>query len=404
MRSGPGGTTAAYLYPLANPLAWQPAAAPDGGPAGQWPAISLSAPGAEGTDGEVAWRWVRRLLDADSAARAFTLTPERYSPAETGTDLVFYDYDGDGTTIRFGDGTFGRAPVPGSTFRARYLAGGGAAGNVGADTIVTFPPGQLDPTVWRCTNPFPATGAADAETAAQIRDRAPQQFRSGLLSLTGPASYESAALLFSPDGPGAASLDAVSPDGPGASWARDARTVFRWTGSWLSALTIIDPMAAEPAATHLSDLARLAELLDVRRLAGSESSVGTAQYLWLDLRITVEADPAHRRPDVEAAVLGLLGPRPVSSSGATGFFGRDKWTFGQPLEASALTAVIQSGPGVAGVTQIEYRRSMEPRWRPLPETLRVDSDQILRIDNDRNRPDHGLLSVTAEVTPRPGRR
>ena len=67
---------------------------------------------------------------------------------------------------------------------------------MGADTILTVAPGQLDPPVWRCTNPFAATGGADAETAAQIRDRAPQQFRAGLLSLTGPADYEAAALSF----------------------------------------------------------------------------------------------------------------------------------------------------------------------------------------------------------------
>ena len=66
---------------------------------------------------QAAWPWVRRLLDADSAARVFTITPERYSPARTAADLSFYDYDGDGTTIRFGDGTFGRAPGPGTTFR-----------------------------------------------------------------------------------------------------------------------------------------------------------------------------------------------------------------------------------------------------------------------------------------------
>ena len=397
-RSSPAGSGTEYLYSLTGPLAWQPAPARDGGPPGQWPAISLSplGTGSTGTgstgdgdsgDGtEVAWQWVRRLLDADSTAPVFTITPERYSPVEAGADLSFYDYDGDGMTIRFGDGTFGRAPVPGTTFTARYLAGGGAAGNVAADTIVTVAPGQLDPPIWRCTNPFPATGGADAETAAQIRDRAPQQFRAGLLSLTGPADYEAAALSF-------------SPGGAAAAWARHARAAFRWTGSWLSALTIVDPMTDESAVTQLRDLASLAELLDIRRLAGAESSVGIAQYLWLDLRVTVRAVPARRRPDIEAAVLGVLDPRP-GGDGTTGFFGRDKWTFGQPLEASALATVIQSCPGVAGVTLIEYRRNVAAaRWRPLPGTLRVDSDQILRIDNDRNRPDHGLLSVAAEVTP-----
>ncbi len=142
-----------------------------------------------------------RLLDAGGTARAFTVTQERYSPAATVNGLTFRDYDGDGATIRFGDGTFGRSPLPGTTFRARYLAGGGDAGNVAADTIVTVAPG--DPAyhlVLRCTNPFPAAGGADAETPAQVRDRAPRQIGAGLLSLTGPADYQDAALSYTPAG------------------------------------------------------------------------------------------------------------------------------------------------------------------------------------------------------------
>ena len=94
--------------------------------------------------------------------------------------------------------------------------------------------------VWRCTNPFAATGGADAETPAQIRDRAPQQLRAGLLSLTGPADYEAAALSFSPAGTG------------GPAWARQAIAAARWTGSWLSTATIADPLAAEPRAAQLA--------------------------------------------------------------------------------------------------------------------------------------------------------
>ena len=393
-RSGQDRSAAAYLCTLAASPAWLPSPALDGGVPGQRPVITLSTPAA-GTGGsadadtgagtQTAWQWVRRLIDAGRAARVFTITPERYSPARTTEDLSFCDYDGGGTTIRFGDGTFGCAPAPGTTFTARYLAGGGAAGNVAADTITAVAPGALDPPLWRCTNPFAAVGGADPETAAQVRDRAPQQFRSGLLSLTSPADYEAAAVSFSP-GEGA------------AAWARQARAALRWTGSWLSTLTIVDPVADEPAGPQRSALADLAGLLDVRRLAGWESSVGIAQPLWLDLHVTVRAEPARRRPDVEAAVRSVLDPRP-GADGTTGFFGRDKWTFGQPLTASALASVIQSCPEVAGVTLIEYRRTSAARWRPLPDILRVDPAQILRIGNDPDRPDHGLLSVTAEVTP-----
>ena len=428
VRADHPGSPAHYLYSLAGQLAWQPVPAPDGGPAQPRPALVLHAltadsltPAEAAPDGEpVAWTWVPRLLDADGTAQSFTITPEQYSATRTMVDPPFYDYDGDGATIRFGDGTFGLPPVPGSTFQARYLAGGGAAGNTGADTIVSVAPGDpADHVVWRCTNPFPAAGGVDAETRAQIRDRAPQQIKAGLLSLTGAADYQAAALSFSPADGGSLAGAAIP------AWARQATAAFRWTGSWPSALTIVDPLVAEPVGTQLSNLAGLAELLNAKRLAGSDSSVALARYRWLDLRITCRAEPAYRRGDVAAAVLARLDPRPAPD-GTTGFFGRDRWTFGQPLEASALIAAIQSCPEVAGVGRIEYRgKGGHAPWRRLGvpardagqtggahgETVRngvaprevvrvgVAPSEILRIDNDKDQPQHGLLFVIVEAAP-----
>jgi hypothetical protein len=229
---------------------------------------------------------------------------------------------------------------------------------------------------------MPASGGADAETLPRIRDRAPQQFRAGLLSLTGPADYAAAALAYS-----AARLG-------GPAWARHAVAAVRWTGSWPSVLTAVDPADAAPPAAQLANLAALAKLLDVRRLAGAESSVALARLLWLDLRVTCDAAIGYRRADVEAAILARLGPRPAAD-GTTGFFGRDRWTFGQPLEASALTAAIQSCRGVAGITRIHYRRAQrQVPWRRLPDRLTVAQGEILRIDDDPSEPEHGLLLIS----------
>jgi hypothetical protein len=405
VRADHGGAPVHCMFTLAGSLAWQLVPAGDGGPAQARPSLSMRAlpspPGlaADGADpaasGQAAaWQWVPSLLDADSMAPAFTVTPERYSATDTAGDLSFRDYDGEGTSIRFGDGVFGRPPVPGTTFRVHYLAGGGVMGNVGADTIVTVAPG--DPAgrlVWRCTNPFAATGGADAETRAQIRDRAPQQTKAGLLSLTRPADYQAAALSYSPAVARAATRTTTAQGG----WARQAAAAARWTGSWASGLTLADPVLAGPVATQLAGLTGLAELLNARRLAGSDIAVANAGYRWIDLWITCRARPAHRAGEVAAAILARLGPQ-QGSGGTTGFFGRDRWAFGQPLEASALTAAVQACPGVAGVTRIQYRAAAgPPSWRQLPTTLGIAAGEILRIDNDRDRPEHGLLFVTAQV-------
>ena len=433
-----GGPPAHCLFTLAGPLAWQAVPARDGGPAQPRPVLTLQelaptglAPtGLAGTgfapDGPAAsgvratWQWVPRLIDAGETARAFTITPERYSPAAPVDGMSFSDYDGDGATVRFGGGAFGRPPVPGATFRARYLAGGGEIGNVAAGTIVAVAPGDpANGLVWRCTNPFAATGGADPETHSQIRDRAPRQFGNGLLSLAGPADYQAAAQLFSLAGPASPAGTASSQAGAGtAAWARQAVAAARWTGSWLSITTIADPVAREPAAAQLGRLAALTEQLDARRLAGTDASVSLARYRWLDLRISCAARPGYRPGGVAAAVLARLAPG-HGTDGATGhrarvtgFFGRDKWTFGQSLDASALMAAVQSCPGVAGVTRVEYRWARGPalrggttllhpptgEWRPLRATLGVAPGEILRIDNDPEEPGHGLLFVTAGAT------
>lgn len=401
-----------YRYSLTRPLAWQSVPAADGGPARSRPVLTVHEVVVAGpSEGEPAggrwvdnvlvvgerteWQWVPRLLDADGTAPACTITPERYSAIPRVAGEYFADYDGDGATVRFGDGTFGRSPVPGTTFRVRYLAGGGTEGNVAADTITSVMPG--DPAtglVWRCTNPFPVTDGAGQETDAQIRDRAPQQLSSGLLTLTGPADYQEAALSFARPGH---RFPFARPDADDAGWVRQAVAAERWTGSWLATTTLVDPVADEPAAAERAALASLAGLLAVRRLAGTDTSVAIARYHWLDLRIACATRPGHRPGAVEAAVLARLDPRP-GPGGTTGFFGRDRWTFGQPLEASALLAAVQSCPGVAGVTHVEYRWASDPgEWRPLRSVIGVPSGAILRIDNDRDRPGHGLLFATAQV-------
>ncbi len=125
----------------------------------------------------------------------FTLTPEQYSPVLTASGVTWMDYDGDGgTTIRFGAGTFGVSPSPGPAFEVLYRIGGGAAGNVPADTVVSVAPDQTQPgPVMTCTNPFAATGGQDAETIAQVRARAPQRFSAEPLRLVLAGDYAMAA-------------------------------------------------------------------------------------------------------------------------------------------------------------------------------------------------------------------
>jgi uncharacterized phage protein gp47/JayE len=364
-----------YRYSLASgPLAWL--ATPgqdDDAPTPARPEIVLST---NASGGPAQWEFQRWLLDAGAADPVYSLTPEQYSPVLTSDGTTWYDYDGDdGTTIRFGDGTFGASPAPGTEFTVLYRVGGGAAGNVPADTIVTAAPGQPQGALINaCTNPFPASGGTDAETSAQVRARAPQMFSAEPLRAVQAADYVAAAQSL--------------------PWVQQAGTTFRWTGSWLTVLTSANPSGSEEPT--IAQLAGLTELLNQRRLAGYDSYVLPPRYVSIDLRITVCGQPAAFASDVRAAVLARLQPG-SAPGGAAGFFDHSRWSFGQPLESSSMLAAIQSCPGVAGVYRVRYRqRGAQLDWTALPDTLTVAADQILRIDNDPTRPDAGSLQVTVE--------
>jgi hypothetical protein len=367
----PENTLPDYRYCLASgPLAWlaTPGRDEDTSVPAQ-PEIVLTAGGRS-------WGFKRWLLGAAAADEVFTLTPEQYSPVLTSDGMTWFDYDGDGgTTIRFGDGTFGVSPLPGLEFTVLYRVGDGSAGNVPAGTIVNVAPGQAQgENVTACTNPFPAAGGTDAETIAQVRSRSPQQFRAEPLRAVQAADYVAAA--------------------QSVPWVQQAGTTFRWTGSWLTILTSADPAGREEPTTD--QLRSLTELLDRRRLAGYESYVLPPRYVSIDLQITVCGQSASFASDVQTAVLARLQPGSLPGGGM-GFFDHSQWSFGQALESSPLLAAIQSCPGVVGVYQVQYReRGVQLDWAPLPETLRFASDEILRVDNDPSRPEAGSLRVTVE--------
>lgn len=364
-----------YRYCLAaGPLAWLATTVPDAQiPA--LPEIVLSEVVADRSTSP--WQFQHWLLDGGPADQVFTLTPEQYSPVLTSNGTTWLDYDGDGgTTIRFGDGTFGMTPLPGTQFSVLYSVGGGIAGNVPAGAIANVVPGQAQGSnIALCTNPFPATGGADAETIAQISSRAPHQFSAKPLRVVLARDYQTAAQSL--------------------PWVRHAATSFRWTGSWLTVLTHADPVS--PEEPTIAELQSLTQLLDGQRLAGYESYVLAPGYVSIDLRITIRALPGYFADAVAAGVLARVQPG-TRPGGAVGFFDHSLWSFGQPLESSGLLAAVQSCAGVDGVDDVEYRRrGTQPDWAPLPTRFGVGAGQILRVDNDPSRPAAGLLQVRVEA-------
>jgi uncharacterized phage protein gp47/JayE len=354
VRTGPNGLPR-FLHTLRHSrLAWLAQAVPDEDPL---PEVTVAESGSD------RWYFRRRLLAETAFDQVFTIEPARYTPLPGGTGA--YEYDGDdGDTLRFGDGIRGAIPADGSSFVVTYRVGGGERGNVAADTLTRVDAvTQAVLGIAGVSNPRPATGGRDEEPAEQVRELAPHAFRAVQQRAVRPEDYDLAVARTLP-------------------WVQRAGTRFRYTGSWLSIFTAVDPRESESLSG--GQAVELAELLDRYRMAGYEAYGLAPRYASLDISIKVCARSEAFRGDVEAGVLAALHE----------FFQPDRFTFGVPLERSALEAAVQDVPGIDGVTDLLYRRRGHTSgFVTMLDTVEVAVDEIVRADNDPSRPDAGSFRV-----------
>lgn len=377
-RTGPN-TSQQYLYTLASaPLVWLIQNNPQPAP---FPEILVVQQPQEQALPPVNWLWRSTLMEAQEFEESYAIDPMNYRRITKNSDgTISYDYlNDDGATIRFGDDVFGGIPESGSVFNATYRVGGGSTGNVAADTITNVVPATTGASagsglVSTVTNPFPATGGQDEETNEQIARRAPQAFRAVQYRAVRPEDYEAAAETL--------------------PWVLRAGTRFRWTGSWLTVFTTADPEGTDNIS--VDEQVELINLLNRYRMAGYESYVPAPDYVSIDLIVTVCACSSAFRGDAEAAVFSALSDE-KNPDGTAGFFYFDNFSFGTPLERSALEAAIQKAYGVAGVLSVQYReRGVTASFEDLPSTLTFGPDQILRVNNDPDYPERGTVQVIVE--------
>jgi hypothetical protein len=363
----PGPVSTLQLYTLANaPLAWLSQTTSDGTVLSV-PEILLTQHPSSGLP--IVWNWFRDILDGDEFDTAYTVDAARFRPIQRNSDQTTqFEYDGDaGDTIRFGCNGFGATPDDGAYFTATYRTGLGAAGNVASGAIARLDPSAPIRGVIAVTNPLPASGGKDPEPLDTVRRVAPQEFRARQFRAVIPADYAAAAQTL--------------------PWVQRAGTVFRWTGSWLTVFTTPDPRGSEQIL--VGQRSGLIDLLNRYRMAGYESYVPDPKFVSLDLAIDLCAEVDAFRGDVLAAVRAAL-----SATQPGGFFRVDNFTFGQPLQRSALEAVIQHAFGVAGVLCIKLRvRGRTAGFIEMPDVVTVATDQIIRCDNDPSAPERGSISV-----------
>jgi hypothetical protein len=347
----PGSAAAAVTYRprLRRPgLTWSE---PDASADVTRPAVALV-----GQDVRAAVPAIVRLESAAAAGEA----PRRWNArrdlldSDHLSDDVVVEMDGDGTArLRFGDGVHGALPPVGRPLEVTYRVGNGTAGNIGRDALAALAPPSADriavaQAVVAVTNPIAARGGVDPEPVEQSRLFAPVAFQ------------EQRRAVVEDD------FTALAGRHPAV---RAAATQFRWTGSWYTAVVVVerrDGLTVDDAFAR-----ELLAWLEPYRLAGSDIAV---------------RGPAVVEPDIDVDVTAL-GPPAASVArslddafGPDAFFAPLAFGLGQPLFLSRLVARAMDVPGVVAADVVRFQRAGRPAEGELDlGVIPVGPAEVLRV-------------------------
>jgi predicted phage baseplate assembly protein len=316
----------------------------------------------QGAGKEIEWFVRRDLLESQSEDYHFVV-----------------EMDNDGFAhLRFGDGELGRMPEAGTRFKATYRIGNGLRGNVGAESIthIVIRHTRLDGIMLNPRNPFAVYGGKDPEPLAEVKLFAPHAFRSSKNMQRAITADDYARLA------------------ERNTKVQRAAATLNWIGSWYEVLVAIDPFGTDEADQAFLDEIRA--YLERYRRIGHDLKVVAAQYVPLDIEMTICVQPHFLRGHVKAALLEVFSNR-VLSNGRPGFFHPDNLTFGQGIALSKLVATAQAVQGVQSVKVTVLKRLFEkPNGELQKEFLPLGPMEIAQLDNDPSFPEHGKLVFTME--------
>ena len=326
------------------------------------------------------WEWRQNLIDrglATSEDDIFTLDDGYWRQVATyhrqGEKITHRDYASDqGTTIRFGDGEFGKVPAENTIFRVSYLLGAGVQFNLPAFSINHLhDPEDQFPFVKSLTNPLPTLGGEAPESIDHIRQMAPDAFKSETFRAVRLEDYAAAAEKL--------------------PWVQRAGASARWTGSWLTTFVTPDPLGT--SVLSVDHRLQLEQQMDRYRLAGRDVLVAEPKYLNVDILLSLCIEPDHFAAEVKERVLWALFGRNVYAP-QPAFFSPDRFTFGTRLERSSFEAHIQSVEGVKGILDIFVReRGKTKAYSPIYGALQPPKDAIIRVENNPLHPERGMVKI-----------
>lgn len=268
--------------------------------------------------------------------------------------------DREAGTITCGDGRRGRTWQIGERVRAStYRHGGGAAGNVSADSM-TSAPGVPRVTV---SNPLPMRGGADAESLPDAMARIPEEFHRHDRAVTASDFRE---LAESTPGAGVGRAEALSlffPKRPDEH-VPGAVSVIVWPRHDPK-----HPTAPVPDVTMLDAVCRH---LDARRLITTEVHVIAPEYRGIAVSVGLHVKSGYGieavRRWVELILRQYLSPLPPHGPEGRG------WPLGRAVFARELEAIALQVEGVDYLDRLRLAERVGDAWSE-PGSGRVEIER-----------------------------
>ncbi|HEX2981254.1 MAG TPA: putative baseplate assembly protein [Anaerolineaceae bacterium] len=315
----------------------------------------------------VPWTCVDTFANSTLHDRHFTLEPA--------TGAVSF-----GPAIRQPDGTvrqYGRIPESGRVIRfKRYRFGGGASGNVPANTLQTMTSSVSY--LARVNNLNRASGGRDQEGLEELKMRAQRELQSQKRVVTA-SDFEQALLTFSR---GVARVRSISPREESGAAVKPGTVELLVVPSVADAIVVGDlsrlglsPQFVEEARAYLDQYRLLTTSVHIRE------PHYTGVQVCADIAIDDFSLPEVVQGKVVRSLQQFLSPLPLlePDSALWELFenGREGWEFGRGLFVAEISSLIQRVPGVRYVLNVQvFTRPVDPERERL-RIAEIDAEEPL---------------------------
>ncbi|HET6229349.1 MAG TPA: putative baseplate assembly protein [Longimicrobiaceae bacterium] len=267
----------------------------------------------------VEWHPVALFRDPDAGA----------ADPLAGPDARVYRVDPERGTVSFGDGRRGAIPPAGSAVVAReYRSGGGAGGNQEAGGIASLQ--TTLPGIKGVTNPRPAVGGLDAQTAEQAARGAPQWLRRRERAVTAD-DFEAAAEEIG----GVVRAVALAGEHPDYPEVRVPGAVT---------VLVVQDSRETPPVTSEDLLRAVCAALEAQRTLTTEVYVRPPRFVRVDVAAELRVDPQRSMGEAQENARTRL----------EGYLDYRTWSFGQDLHPATVQSRLLSGDD--GVRTVERMR------------------------------------------------